>query len=245
MYPAVGGYDVRLVGRIVVAFEVGHFTPGLFYHEESGGAVPGLELVLIKPVKTAGGYPAEVDGGGAEAAYGDTLADETGKDFQGPIGFIDIGIRETGHQAGFHQVGLVADLDGLAIEGGSLAPFGKIEFFQEGVVHGAHDHFAGLLQANGDAAEGNAMRIVDRAIDGVDDPFVFAVHDDLPYLLAHDKVIGKSLLDDLENGFFGGMVGFGHQVVNSFFITDLQVLIIEIVLYYVRTCLGCVDERFF
>src|SRR5262245_27721292 len=109
-----------LVGRVISSFEIGNSSSGLFYHQKTRRAIPGIELVFIKPIKPPGGYPAKINGSRAQPAHGNTAANKTTEHFQRSIRLIEIGIWKTSYQAGFVDFCLCAHKNRLAIHGGPL-----------------------------------------------------------------------------------------------------------------------------
>lgn len=71
------------------------------------------------------------------------------------------------------------------------------------------------------------MGKINGAIDRVNDPLIGRLLDDLSCFLGQDLVIGKMGLDDGHNGFFSGMIGLGHQVIDSFFVTYFKLPVEE------------------
>ncbi len=123
-------------------------------------------------------------------------------------------------------------MDLLAVEQRAFSGFGKIKFFEERVEHGAHQHFSILLQSDGNAADGNAVGIIDGAIDGIDDPFVFAVHNDLPGFLTEDEMIGKEARILSRMAFSEAWSASVTRLLIPSLLTYLQVFAVEVMLQH-------------
>src|SRR5260221_14257784 len=101
VYPSMRGDELWLVARIPSAGKIRNPSARFFHDHDAGRTVPGLQLMLIEPIKPACSYPAKVHGCRAKPPDRYATADQSGEHFQRSIGLIQVGIGETCYQAGF------------------------------------------------------------------------------------------------------------------------------------------------
>src|SRR6185437_2995224 len=219
----VGGDDMRLVKGIRATGEIRDPPARLFHDQKTCRAIPGVQLMLIKPVKPARSHPAKIDCRRPKATDGDTPPYQTGKNFQRSIRLIQVGIGKTGDETGLCHGGLIADTDLPVVECGAIAPLCEKEFFDEGIVNGAKDHFTLLLHADRNATKRKTMREIHCSVYRVDDPLIAGVHLDGPGFFAKQEVIGKIFSYYAKDGFLRSMIGFRNQVVDTFLVGYIEV----------------------
>src|ERR1700749_2553854 len=109
--------------------------------------------MFIKSVEPACRHPAEVYGRRAKPADRHAATDEPGKDFQRPVGLVQVGLRKARYQAGRGHRSLGAYGDLLVVQCGAIAPLCEKEFLYKRIIHRPQYYLSVLLQADGDTAE--------------------------------------------------------------------------------------------
>ena len=79
-----------------------------------------------------------------------------------------------------------------------------------------------MLHGNGNTANGYAVGKIHGSVDGINDPFVLGILDQVAGFFGEDMVVGIIFPDHVDNGFFRGMIHFGNQVVDAFLVRDLE-----------------------
>ena len=71
------------------------------------------------------------------------------------------------------------------------------------------------------------MRKVYRAVNRINNPFVFRLLNDLTDLFTEDIMAGIILLDHVHDHFFRRMVHFGNQVVDPFLVGNFKLAVVK------------------
>src|ERR1043165_9750812 len=138
--------------------------------------------MLIKSIKPISGYPAQIDSSGTKPANRNTFSDKTFKNLQGAVFVIQVYIWKTGYKAGLDNMMFIAYRDGLIIQCGAFSFFRKKKFIDMWVENGPHDHFPFFFNCYRNAVERNAMGKIHRAVNRINDPFIFGFLSDLANL---------------------------------------------------------------
>lgn len=97
-------------------------------------------------------------------------------------------------------------------------------FVHHGIVNHAQHHFPAAAEGDGHAKPRNGIEIIHRAVNGVHDPFVFAVPVSGVTFLPQYSVSRESGEDFLRDQFLGQLVQFQLDVVLAGFIHLLPVI---------------------
>ena len=220
--PAIGGQHKRLVWRESISLEVCDLASCFLYDQKASCAVPGLQIHFIKSIEAARCYPAKVNSCGAKPAYRNSFANEPFKDLERAIRHIEISIGEAGYQAGADYLILIAHFNLAVVEPRTLSLLGKEKLVHKGIEHCSHDDLTFVFHRNGDTADRNAIGEIDRSVDRVDDPPVIRVHFELSHFFTYDVMVGEIFPNDVDNSFFRFVIRFRHQVIDPFFVADLD-----------------------
>src|SRR5919112_2064421 len=137
--------------RVDAAVDVGDIAAGLAHEQDSGRQIPGVERAFPVDVGAAAGHVGEVEGGGAEAAYGRDGRHHD-RDLAQELGMV--AAADVRHAAGDERVGEVApcrDADAAVVEEGALALLANEHLVLDRVVDDAGDHLALALEPDRDA----------------------------------------------------------------------------------------------
>src|SRR5690606_11721227 len=157
--------------------------------------------MLIKSIKSPGGYPAQIQRCAAEATNGNALPNKFAENGKRTIGRIQIGVWESGNKAGAQQFILIAYTNCFSIERCTISFFGQKHFLHIRVVHSAHDYFSGLFERDAYTTYGYAVSKVHRSVDGIYNPLEFTVGRMLTGFFGQNEVIGICRANYLNNAF--------------------------------------------
>ena len=110
---------------------------------------------------------------------------------------------------------------GRAIEEGAVpAPHGEA-LLAVGVVHDAQGHDPVDLEGDGDGEEGHAVRVVGRAVEGIDDPAMGRRAGTGSAFFCKDGVVREAPTDALDDERLGLAVHLGDNVARAALVGDL------------------------
>ena len=119
------------------ALQAGGGGSGLLGDERPGGIVPGLEIILHIAVRPAAGHPAQVQLRAAQAADVGAALEDALDHVEHPVRLLPLIGGGAHDDQGLFHLAHVADVDGLAVEIGPLAQFGRKGLVPEGVIAAA------------------------------------------------------------------------------------------------------------
>ena len=79
-----------------------------------------------------------------------------------------------------------------------------------------------MLHSYGNTTNGNAVGKIHGAVNGIYNPFVLGILNQVAGFFGEDVVVGVIFPDHFDNGFFRGMIHFGYQVIDTFLVRDLE-----------------------
>jgi hypothetical protein len=86
------------------------------------------------------------------------------------------------------------------------------------IVNGAYDRLAVDLEGDRRAEDRNAMRVVRRPVNGIEDPAVCRPRASLPHFFRQDVVTGKALRNQRAEHPFDLEVDLSHEIDFTFFV---------------------------
>ncbi|EAU67323.1 hypothetical protein STIAU_7046 [Stigmatella aurantiaca DW4/3-1] len=193
------------------AVDLRHPPARLLHQQRPRANVPGLEAKLEEAVEAPGRHIGEVQRGAPRAADALSAADDAAEEAHGAFGPLAHVIGKPRAQQGPLHLRRLTGPQGPSVERGPLAPGRREELIQHRVVHHPSQHPLRPLHGQADAEMRDAVRVVRRPIQRIDEPPKARALGDAA-LLGQDGVARIARAQEREQRFLGGLVRVGHQV---------------------------------
>src|SRR5690606_29432908 len=201
---------------------------GLSHYQYACGDVPRVESQLPEAVDATASDVTDVESSGSRPPYRLHLRQDPREHREIEVDLVDH-VGEPGRQQGAGEHGRLRHADLLAVEARTVPAHGCEHLVAFAVVDDTDLDDAVDLQRDGHAVEGEAMGVVDGAVEWVDYPPVGAadwgvVDCSHPCFLTQDGVARVTGEDHVPYAFFAHAVDLGHQVDGARLGTYLQVV---------------------
>ena len=215
--------DLAIAGHVCSCLELVHLpglvgvgAAGLGDEQDPGGDVPRSDPVLatVLPIRVEStrGEPGKVEGGCTEATSAATAQHHLLNDFQIGGGVLTTVVGEPGHDQGAIERGRLGYMDGLTVDRRPF-PGDRNIFVVAGHVDDHADEWLAVVpQGDRDRHLRDAMDVVDRSVEGVDDPHPTGPPVTPSTLLTKHTVFGKVGGDHGPDGSLGVPIDLGDRV---------------------------------
>ena len=196
---------------------------GFADNQAARSQVPSCETGLPECIEPSGGDVGEVERRGARPADAGRILNNLGK--HGQVGrqvIVDLPTREARADKCAFQLLLSADANSPAVQLRPVATGCREEFLPNRIVDDSVFHAAVDLHADRYGKHREAMQVIRRAIEGVNDPEMVGLALRTGFL-GQDGVIGVVLEDAVDYCLLGRAIGVANVVVMPFLL-DLELL---------------------
>jgi hypothetical protein len=121
--------------------------------------------------------------------------------------------RETCTYDGFLQLGAVAYTNTLVVQEGAASASSGKKIIAVGVINYSLGQDALLLQSDGHGVLRKAMKKIGRAVQRIDDPYIFRVDIRLAAFFAQKAMVRICVLQRFDDGAFSRMIDFTDKIV--------------------------------
>ena len=174
---------------------------------ESQCLQPALEVA----VEPSHGHPGEIQRGGSRPAYVAHPRQHVTQELCLRRSHARLVGEARAYQGGVEAL-LGAHAAAAAVQGAAAAALGTEGLVTQRVVDHADEAAVGVLERDAHAPGGEAVEVVDRAVERVDHPAPAAVPGPLGALLAEHAVVRAFMCQEIAYGGLRGPVGLRHEV---------------------------------
>ncbi len=214
MNAQISGNDVSGFEKPLFPMKIGGQAPGLLNEQNTGGNVPGFEMVFKEPVVASGSHVSKIQGRRTGAAQTGSFLHQLLEDAQVFPKVVKVAKRKARGNEAVVQVPPTADANPSIIAVCASAPAGREQFIAQGVVDNRMLQSLLAANANGNGKAWHPVNEIGGAIQGIDDPLIFPVGNS-GSLFGKDTVLGIGTLNDLNDGRFRFLVHFRDKIMGT------------------------------
>src|SRR5450830_1293733 len=212
----IAGQNITLVEVVRIALEAADDTTGFGDQQGTGRNIPRFQTFFEEAIETTGGDIGQVKRSSAGTAQAGTAFGHDAEHFHVFVEAVHVAEREAGADQAISDLVALAYANAFLIEIGTRAFGGGKQVVAGRVVDHRLGDLATLLQGDRNAVLRKTVDEIGSAVEWIDDPdvFIFVVQIGRgARLFGQDGVIWISGLQDVDDGFFSGLIDFGDEVV--------------------------------